>query len=84
MSPIKPGQASLLFTIIASVKCKFVLHLLKEDGCNRSISVYNDIIKFFNTYYKIPVYAVEVVISNQTELEAEGRAAEQLFSDSFF
>ena len=61
------------------------MHLLKEDGRNRSVSVYNDIIKFFNTYYyKIPVYTVEVVISNQTELEAEGRVIEQLFSDSVF
>ena len=45
----------------------------------------NDIIKVFNTYYyKIPMYTVEVVISNQTELEAEGRVVEQLFSDSGF
>ena len=55
MSSIKPEQVSLLFTIITSLKYKFVLHLLKEDGRNRSVSVYNDIIKFFNTYYyKIP------------------------------
>ena len=85
MSSIKPEQASLLFTIIASLKCKFVLHLLKEDERNRSVSVYNDIIKFFITYYyEIPVYTVEVVISNQIEFEAEGRAVEQLFSDSVY
>ena len=85
MSSIKPEQASLLFTIITSLKYKFVLHLLKEDGRNRSVSVYNDIIKFFNTYYyKIPVHTVELVIFNQTELEAEGTAVEQLFSDSVF
>ena len=85
MSSIKPEQASLLFTIITSLKYKFVLHLLKVGGHNRSVSVYNDIIKFFNTYYyKIPVYTVEVVISNQSELEAEERAVEQLFSDSVF
>ena len=77
MSSIKTEQASLLFTIISSLKYKFVLHLLKEDGRNRSVSVYNDIINFFNTcYYKIPVYTVEVIISNQTELEAEGRVVE--------
>ena len=28
-----------LFTIITSLKCKFVLHLLKEGGLNRSILV---------------------------------------------
>ena len=85
MSSVKPEPASLLFKIITSLKYKFVLHLLKEDGRNRSVSVYNDIIKFFNTYYyKIPVYTVEVVISDQTELEVEGRAAEQLFCDSVF
>ena len=85
MTSIKPEQASLLFTIITSLKYKIVLHLLKKDGRNRSLSVHNDIIKFFNTYYyKIPVYTIEVVISNQTELEAEGRAVEQLFSDSVF
>ena len=85
ISSIKPEQAPLLFTIITYLKHKFVLHLLKEDGRNRSVSVYNDIIKIFNTYYyKIPVYTVEVVVSNQTELEAEGRAVEQLFSDSAF
>ena len=84
MTSIKPEQASLLFTIITSLKYKIVLHLLKKDGRNRSLSVYNDI-KFFNTYYyKIPVYTIEVVISNQTELEAEGRAVEQLFSDRVF
>ena len=71
MSSIKPEQASLLFTITTSLKYKFVLHLLKEDGRNRLVSLYNDIINFFNTYYyKIPVYIVEVVIFNQTELEA--------------
>ena len=85
MSSIKPEQASFLFTIITSLKYKFVLHLLREDRSNRSVSVYNDIIKLFNTYYyKIPVYTVEAVISNQTELEAEGREIEQLFSDSVF
>ena len=83
MSSIKPEEASLLFTVLTSLKYKFVLHLLREDGCNQSVSVYSDIIKFFNTYYyKIPVHIVEVVISNQTELEAEGRAVEELFSDS--
>ena len=57
---------------------------LKEGGRNRSDSVYNDIIKFFNTYYcKIPVYTVEVVTLNQTELEAEGRMVEQLFLIAF-
>ena len=35
-------------------------------------SVYN-VIKFFNTSYcKVPLYTVEVVISNQTELGARG------------
>ena len=66
MSSIKPEQASLLHTIITSLKYKFVLHLLKEDGRSRSVTVYNDIIKFFNNN-KIPVYTVEVVISNQSE-----------------
>ena len=37
-------QASL-FTVITSLKYKFVLCLLKKDGRIRSISVYNDIIK---------------------------------------
>ena len=56
MSSIKPEQTYLLFTIINSLKYKFVLHLLKEDGRNRSVSVYNDIKTLFNTYYyKIPV-----------------------------
>ena len=77
MSSVKTGQASLLFTIIISLKYRIFLHLFKDNGHNRSVSVYNDIIKFFNTYYyKIPVYTVEVVISNQTELEGEGRAVE--------
>ena len=84
VSSIKTEQASLLFTTITSLKYKLVLHLLKEDGRNRSDSVYNDIIKFFNTYYyKIPVYTVEVVTFNQTELEAEGRVVEQLFLIAF-
>ena len=84
VSSIKTEQASLLFTTITSLKYKFVLHLLKEDGRNRSDSVYNDIIKFFNTCYcKIPVYTVEVVTLNQTELEAEGRMVEQLFLIAF-
>ena len=40
-------------------------------------------ITFFKTYfYKISMCTVEVVMSNQTKLEAEGRAVEQLFSDS--
>ena len=37
------------FTVTTSLKYKFVLNLLKEDGRNRSVSAYNDIIKFFNT-----------------------------------
>ena len=47
MSSIKSGQASL-FTIVTSLKYKFVL-CLKEMAEDRSVSVYNDIIKFFNT-----------------------------------
>ena len=39
ISSIKSEQASL-FTIITSLKYKFVLHLLKEDGLNRSALVY--------------------------------------------
>ena len=39
ISLIKSEQASL-FTIITSLKYKFVLHLLKEDGLNRSVLVY--------------------------------------------
>ena len=39
ISSIKSEQASL-FTIITSLKYKFVLHLLKEDGLNRSVLVY--------------------------------------------
>ena len=35
------------FTIITSLKYKFVLCLLKKDERNRSVSVNNDIIKFF-------------------------------------
>ena len=71
MSSSKSEQATL-FTIICSLKYKFVWHILKEDGYNRSFSVY-DIIKYFNAqYYKILVYTVEVVNSNQTELGAEG------------
>ena len=38
-SSIKSEQASL-FIIITSVKYKFVLHLLKEDGLNRSVLAY--------------------------------------------
>ena len=38
-SSIKSEQASL-FIIITSVKYKFVLHLLKEDGLNRSVLMY--------------------------------------------
>ena len=75
MSSIKPEQNTLLSTTITSLKYKFVLHLLKGDGRNRLVSVYNKIIKFFNTYYYIPI------ISKQTELEAEGRAAEQFLPD---
>ena len=37
MSSIKPKQAPLLFTVITSLKYKFVSHLLKEDGRNRSV-----------------------------------------------
>ena len=38
------------------------------------VTVHNDIIKLSNTYYyKVPVYTVEVVISNQTELGAGKR-----------
>ena len=48
VSSIKSEQASL-FTIITSLRYKFVLCLLKEDGRNQSVSVYNNIIKFFNT-----------------------------------
>ena len=41
------------------------------------VSVYNDIIKFSNfSYYKVTVYTVEVVISNQTELAARGEGGE--------
>ena len=71
MITIKSDRASL-FTIIASLKYKSILCLLKEDGRNRSVSVYNDVIKILqylilqNT--SVPVYTVEVVISNQTEL----------------
>ena len=39
ISSIKSEQACL-FTIITSLKYKFVLHLLKEDMLNRSILVY--------------------------------------------
>ena len=39
ISLIKSEQASL-FTIITFLKYKFVVHLLKEDGPNRSVSVY--------------------------------------------
>ena len=39
ISSTKSEQASL-FTIITSLKYKFVLHLLKEDGLNRSVLVY--------------------------------------------
>ena len=39
ISSIKSEQASL-FTVITSLKYKFVLHLLKEDGLNRSVLVY--------------------------------------------
>ena len=39
-------------------------------------SVHN-VIKFFNTSYcKVPLYTVEVVISNQTELGARGGGGE--------
>ena len=38
ISSIKSEQASL-FTVITSLKYKFVLHLLKEDGL--SVSVFN-------------------------------------------
>ena len=48
MSSINREQASL-FTIITSLKYKFVLCLLKDNERNRLVSVYNDIIKFFNT-----------------------------------
>ena len=38
---------------------------------------YNDIIKVLNTsYYKIHMYTLEVVISNQTDLKAGGRVVE--------
>ena len=83
MSSIKTDQAFLLFTIITSLKYKFVLRLLKEDGCNRSVSVYNNIMKSFSSYYyEIYVCTVEVVVSNQTELEPEGKVVKQLSSDS--
>ena len=45
-----------------------ILHLLNEDVGNRSVSVYTDSIKLFNTYYyKIPVWNADVGVSNQTE-----------------
>ena len=44
----KSKQGSL-FAVITSSKYKFVLCFLKEDERNRSVSVYHDIIKFFNT-----------------------------------
>ena len=39
MNSIKSEQASF-FKIINSLKYKFVLHLLKEDGRNRSVLIY--------------------------------------------
>ena len=39
MSSVKSEQVSL-FTIITSLKYKFVLHLLKEDGLSPSVLVY--------------------------------------------
>ena len=50
MSSIKSEQATL-FTIIISLKYKFVLHLLKEDGRDRSVSVYHFVIFKTIRYY---------------------------------
>ena len=50
MSSIKSEQATLL-TIITSLKYKFVFHLLKEDGRNRSVSVYHFVIFKTLRYY---------------------------------
>ena len=43
------SEHASLFTIATSLKYIFALCLLKEDGRNRSVSTYNNIIKFFNT-----------------------------------
>ena len=43
-----------------------------HNGLIIMVSVYNDMSKFFSTY-KVPVYTLEEVISNQTELEAGGK-----------
>ena len=48
------SEKTSLFTIITSItslKYKFVMHLLKEDGRNRSVSVYHEIIKFLISYF---------------------------------
>ena len=68
--------------VITSTKCKFVLCLLKEDGRNRSISIYNDVINFFNTSYLkyIVCTTVEIFISNRTELGARGKGGWKTFS----
>ena len=39
-SKFNQNEQASLFTIITSLKYKFVLHLLKEDGLNRSVLVY--------------------------------------------
>ena len=46
MSSVKSEQASLF---IIKTSLKFALCLLKENECNRSVSVYNETKKFFNT-----------------------------------
>ena len=43
MSSIKSEQTSL-FTVIISLKHKFVLHLFQEKGRNRSVSLYQFVI----------------------------------------
>ena len=49
-----------IYNVITSIKYKFALPLLEEDGRNWWVAAR----KSFNTwYYKIPVYTVEVVIS---------------------
>ena len=43
MSSVKSDLA-FLFTIITSLKYKYILHLLKEDGLNQSVLVYQFVI----------------------------------------
>ena len=64
ISSIK-SEPAFLFTIITSLKYKFILHLLKDDGLNRSVLLYLfvNFIPLTYLFRRIPVsYCFEEMI----------------------